>query len=184
MLNRKGLISAFVATGLTIALLFAGQYAWHKTQIEQPLTLGLKQVGAVKDWDIQYDADKTRVGVTLNGKADLQETYLALTGVLDKTIGAGKYDLEIKSNSSRKLMNFYQKIQPVLYEGLSTGHFTWLVGEVEKEANQEGLEAKVQLDNSLLYLQIVEQDQAMYKLLSREGIDNQVLAAESTTLSN
>lgn len=182
--NIKRILSALLVTGLTIVLLLAGQYTWHKTQIEQPLTQGFKQVGTVKDWDIQYDAAQTKVRVTLQGKADLQKTYLALTELLDKTIGVGKYNLEFKNTSSRKVNDFFQKIQPVLYEGLSTGHFTWLVNEVNREAQQEGLDTKVQLDNGFLYLQVAEQDQAIYKLLPRESGEKQVLASETSGSSN
>ncbi len=182
--NGKRIFSALAVTGLTIALLLAGQYTWHKTQIEKPLTMGFKQVGAVKDWDIQYDPDKTKVSVTLKGKADLQETYLALTGVLDKTLGAGKYNLEVRNNPSRKLADFYQRIQPVLYEGLSTGRYTWLVREIDAEAKKDGLEARVQFDHRLLYLQLAEQDQAMYKLIPRENGGNQVLASGTAGLGN
>lgn len=176
--NGKRIFTAFAATGLTIALLLAGQYTWHKTQIEKPLALGFKQIGAVKDWEIQYDPAKTRVRVSLKGKADLQESYLALTGVLDQTLGAGEYDLEIKNTPSRKLAGFYQKIQPVLYEGLSTGRYTWLVREIDAEAKKEGLEARVQLDHRLLYLQLADRDQAVYKLIPRENGEKRVLASD------
>lgn len=185
MLDKgKRPITAILVTGLTIALLLVGQYAWHKTQIEKPLTLELNQITAVKNWSIQYDADQTRVKVALNKKADLQETYLALTGVLDKTIGEGKYELNIQNTSSRKLTDFYQNIQPVLYEGLSTGRFTWLVTEVDQQAKNAGLETKVQLDNHYLYLQVEGQDQSMYKLLPRNNGEKQIVTADTTDAGN
>lgn len=177
-------ITAILITGLTIALLLVGQYAWHKTQIEKPLTLEINQITAVKNWSIQYDADQTRVKVVLNRKADLQETYLALTGVLNKTIGEGKYQLEIQNTSSKKLTDFYQNIQPVLYEGLSTGRFTWLVSEVDQQAKNEGLETKVQLDNNYLYLQVVGQGQSIYKLLPRDNGEKQIATADTAEASN
>ncbi len=165
--KRKQIMIAFLAAGLTVVVLLAGQNFWHKTQIEQPIQLSLKAEGEIENWNIQYDSGKVQLMVKFNKIDNLQDSYRKITTLLDKQLGNSNYSIEIKNQTKPNLTKFYQKIQPVLYEGLATGRYTWMVQEIDGQAQEQGLTTKLQFDQNYLFLQILDQDGGYYKIIPR-----------------
>lgn len=160
---------------ITVALLLGGQYAWHKLYLERPLTAQLQTLG-VRSCTISYTGPKDVVTLSMGKVSDFQSTYQQIEQTLDTTLGKGSYDLEITNQANRELSGFLVQVQPVLFEGIQTGKYTWMVNLIDGKARSAGLESKVQIDENSVYLQIFGKGGTAYRIIPREQSDTRNLA--------
>lgn len=161
-------IGRFVAAIVfSVLLLAGGQWIWQRTQVELPVRNSLEKVQNIKDWKLKEQDGKLNIAVTLQGNANLEATYQNIDDGLAKVLGSRPYSIDFQNSADTKLDDFFETVQPILYEGISTGRYTWLVSEITKQAEDKQLTAKVVMDEKFVYLELHSGSKALYKLIPR-----------------
>lgn len=163
--KRIGRFAAAIV--FSVLLLAGGQGIWQRTQVEAPIRDSLEKVQNIRDWKLKEEDGKLNIAITLKENANLAATYQKIDDGLAKVLGKRPYSIELQNPTDTQLDGFFETVQPILYEGISTGHYTWLVSEIMKQADEKHLTAKVGMDEKFVYLELHSGSKALYKLIPR-----------------
>lgn len=156
-----------IAALITLALLFLGNYLITDYRIDRQLKKELLKLSQVKEVKINQ-AKKYHLNLLLVEIDDLAALNLKLRTKIEEILATDDYKLELYGKESTKLKEIYKRINLALYESLVTGKYTTFGKTVEEYKEQYNLEeAEVKVDNKYIYLTLVDNRGAIYKVLTR-----------------
>lgn len=163
---KKVIIAAVIAS----IILFAGNFLINEYRVEYQLQGQLEKLPQVKKVKVRQDQNY-QLDILLVNIDDLQEINLEIRKKAKKILGTDNYQLQLRGIDSNNLKKIYNKINLALYESLVTGKYTKFGAEVEKYQQQYNLKkAEVKVDHSYIYLTLVDDTGALYKVLSKSKI--------------
>ena len=156
-----------VAIIVVLALLFGGQMVYKRYNIEQPLFKVYSKTKAVQDADIINRNGRVKIVLSLGPTTNFQKTYLELMEKTTGILGERSFELKIKDNRNQDLESLLVDAEPVIYEAVSKGSYTWMKQEVLKAAEKVGAEARVFVDGDRIYLSFAKGRHYLYEVIQR-----------------
>ncbi|MHB8171636.1 MAG: hypothetical protein ACYDG6_08850 [Thermincolia bacterium] len=156
-----------VAIIVVLALLLGGQMIYKRYNIEQPLFKVYSKTKAVQDADIINRNGKVKVVLALGPTVNFQKTYRELMEETVVVLGERPFELRIKDNRDQVLERLLIDTEPVIYEAVSKGNFTWMKWEITRAAGAAGAEAQVFIDGERIYVSFMKGRHVLYEVIQR-----------------
>ncbi|MDA8233245.1 MAG: hypothetical protein M0Z31_00280 [Clostridia bacterium] len=152
---------------VVLALLLGGQMIYKRYNIEQPLFKVYSKTKAVQDTDIINRKGKVKVELVLGSTVNFQKTYRELMEETAAVLGERPFELKIKDNRDQALERLLIDVEPVIYEAVSKGSFTWMKQEIIRAARAAGAETQVFIDGERIYVSFLKGRHVLYEVIQR-----------------
>ncbi len=161
---RIGIVLLVFLTTLGIAL--GGQKLAHQQRVIAPLYSTFEAIDGVEEVIVE----DTRQGVILTLKlADVDDLSRLIASVLDQgsTMSVAS-QLKIKDQENDKLLTVYYEMHYALEQAVTLGDFQQMAKEIRDIAQEHNVAYRVQVDSDYVYLQLHDDDNFLYQVLSRD----------------
>lgn len=157
------IITAIISLFITLAILLGGYNLYNKYMVEKPLTARLTVLPNVKSAKISKVDKEYLIQLQLKQVDNIQDSYNQIESTINGKIKNDKYKIEIQDAGSKELSQFYNDLQPVLYQGLSGQQYLWLDEQIKERSSNKGIESRLYVDDKRVYLQLEDADSYLYK---------------------
>jgi hypothetical protein len=157
------IIIAVISLFITLAILLSAYNFYNKYLVEKPLTTQLTALPNVKSAKISKVDKEYLIQVQLKQVDNIQDSYNQIESTINGKIKNDKYKIEIQDAGSKKLSQFYNDLQPMLYQGLSGQQYLWLDEQIKERSSNKGIESRLYVDDKRVYLQMEDADSYLYK---------------------
>lgn len=166
----------FLTFVIGLALVFGGQWVYQQYNFQQPLNKVLVNKELVKDFSITEDASQPLIKVELSkDAANLMMAYQELNQLIGEVMGKKRYQMEILSQSDAVLDQVFYESHHVIYQAQVIGNFPQVAQKVEETARKQGVDGKVFIDETNIYLQLTKPDgHYLYKIIPRHDYSSVV----------
>jgi len=169
MPNKQFKILVFIITLILALGVFLGSYALYKKfGVEKPLLEQLSAVPAVERVSMEKEGKKYIFEIELKKIENIQEEYTEINQVISSRLEEGGYEIRIKGNGNEKLKEFFNELQPAIYEALAYDRYVWLEEEIARKSAENQINYKMFVDEKYLYLQLEDESKYIYKIFNRE----------------
>lgn len=160
-----------IAVLVAFAVLFGGQLLWQKYTVAKPLDKIFSGVNGVEGtlWeDSGKNGEPVKIYVTLKNVADLQKTYEDLVDGSEQILGRRSFKIIIKDSRTPEIEQFYYQIHYYVQEAIYTGNFATMADKIQEQARAEGVDVRVYVDISNVYVQVSQNTDSMYLVIPRQ----------------
>ena len=157
------IITAVISLFVTLAILLGGYNLYNKYMVEKPLTTQLAMLPTVKSANIKKIDNEYLIQLQLKQVDNIQDSYNQIEATINRKIKNDKFKIEIQDAGNKQLSQFYNDLQPVLYQGLSGQQYLWLDEQIKERSNNKGIESQLYVDDKRVYLQLEDADSYLYK---------------------
>lgn len=161
--NEFRIITAIISLIVTLAVLLGGYNLYNQYMVEKPLTAQLTAMTAVKSAKIIKVDKEYLIQLQLEQVDNIQDSYKQIESIIKSKIKNNNYKIEIQATSSKELNQFYNELQPALYQGLSGQQYLWLDEQIKERSSNMGIESRLYVDDQRVYLQLEDKDSYLYK---------------------
>ncbi len=156
---------------ISLSILIAGNWLYEDIYINNPLSVRIKEISAIKEYNFIETDDETYINVELNANSDLKDTYLSITSAVNSVKGKeNNIKIKIKDNPNDKLTDYWGQVQFAVYQALEQGDYTNMVKILTDKANHYNFsKCKIDMDDSRIYVQINNNNNFLYKVIKRNG---------------
>lgn len=154
---RIPIIIASILIGLLI--FFGGQFLYNKYNVEKPLEELINNNDAVSDVHMKKDVSGIYLEVELKkGVTNVAEVYEELFQDASAILGRQPFKLTFKDNPDAKLTEVWRQSQYYVHQAIMQGNFPEMAKKITDIAEGEGLNAKVDVTESNVYIQLTKED--------------------------
>ncbi|BAS27660.1 hypothetical protein [Limnochorda pilosa] len=156
-----------VVFGLALAAAFGGQYLYVHRQVEAPLASEIASLDGVEDVALEAAADGAyQVKVRLAPGVRLPDLYEAIRERVELRLGV-RTVVELEDRRTAELVSALDSMQFALQEGAATGRLEAMRQRVEELAAASGVEARLFVDASRIYVTLEKGDGYLYEVIGR-----------------
>lgn len=157
------IITAVISLFVTLVILLGGYNLYNIFMVEKPLTTQLAALPTVKSAKVSKVDKEYLIQLELEQVDNIQYSYNQIESTINGKIKNDKYKIETQDVDSKKLSQFYNELQPVLYQGLSGQQYLWLDEQIKARGSDKGIESRLFVDDKRVYLQLEDADSYLYK---------------------
>ncbi len=157
------IITAVISLFVTLVILLGAYNVYNKYMVEKPLTTQLAGLPTVKSAEITKVDNEYLIQLQLKQVDNIQDSYNQIESTINRKIKNDKYKIEIQDAGNKELGQFYNELQPVLYQGLSGQQYLWLNEQIKERSTNKGIESRLYVDDKRVYLQLKDADSYLYK---------------------
>ncbi len=158
---------AIIALIVTLGVLLGGYSLYKKYGIQGPLIKELSSHEMIEKAEIDRKNDKYIINLQLNKVENIQKQYTEVEDIINTRYKPGDYDLIITGRPNEELEQFYEQLQPAVYEALADNRYLWLSDHIENQAAGKRIAYRMFVDEKRLYIQIENNDNFFYKIINR-----------------
>lgn len=165
------IISIIVALGV----LLSSYNLYQKYMVEKPLTeklLLMEEINKVEVDKVNKVNKLYSFKVYLGKVENIQKSYAEIDSTIDDTI-KGEYNIEIKDERNQRLDEFYDDLQPALYQGLARKEYLWLDEQINQRSRNQDIKARLLVDNERVYLQLEDGNSYLYSVIEHTAATEQ-----------
>lgn len=165
----QGIRIEIVILALLVALagFFSIQYLIREYWIGQPLQEEILQISGVRDVELVDSRDGLLLQLEIDPVPNILLTYQEIQTTGEQLIKNEDFSMIIK-NTDRDLEEDYFKLHHHIYHHISREDYLSLQDYLRSQSSKLGLdEAVFFLDNSHLYLQLIRDERAYYRIIPR-----------------
>lgn len=164
-MSKIRLLPAISALVITFALLFGGYQFYRNMEVFQPLQDHLSKVQYVLQAKVENANQSPSVAIKLGKVKDLQSTYEAIQNTITSTIG---YALPVTIVDTRNLAleNFYEDMQPILFQGIAQGDYVNMISLLEAQSRKQHINSKITMNSQDIFIQLSKQNAYLYDIVS------------------
>jgi len=153
---------------ITLGLLFGAYFFYKQFFVNQPLSVTLDNSELIAKYELINERKNPVLRVQFRKVENLSNEFQKFLKTSGEILTEKDLQLELFSNPNPRLLEFYQEVNPALYEALSVGNYVKLQ-DILKEKNQEYGLTKVSLTISegYIYLQLEDDTNYLYYILNR-----------------
>ena len=168
--NRDRATAFVVALAVTVAVLVAGQLAWHKYAVAKPLDAGLREIPGVTaaSWQEAKNGDVV-INVTLGGVENLAVTHGDIETAAKNILGRRPSRIILTDTRTPELDDLYYAVHYHIQEAIAAGNFAAMAGQINTQAAARGVQAKIYVDARAVYLQLAKDGADLYAVVPREA---------------
>lgn len=157
-----------VSLAISLGLLLGGSAALRHLRVDSPLKAALSQDPAVLGFQLDDGGEQPVLRVRLAAVPDLAATYRRLDATALRTLGPGRYRLEVEDRRTPALDEAYHRIHFALEEGLQRGTYDEMARRVEAQTAALGLSGqRVTVGDGRIYVQLQQGNDYLYAVLVR-----------------
>lgn len=161
-MSRLRLVPILVILFITLAVLFGGWQAYRHYNLALPLQTTLEKIQGVQSANVS-SGGKNIIVIKLGKVDDLQSTYDRISNTVTSA-SASNVNIQIQDNHTPALTSEYEKLQPILFEGLAKGSYTQMIQHVEAAGEKAGFDTRVTMDDKHVYIQLEKNGHYLYKI--------------------
>ncbi|MGI6035759.1 MAG: hypothetical protein ACOYCE_08160 [Limnochordia bacterium] len=151
-----------------LGLLFSGQQLFYRWQVLRPLEESFRDVAGVEEVNIERRQGQLYLEFQVAPVENLRTTYLDLVGVGRELLGDRKVTIHIKDTRDPFLSEVFYDMHFTIAEGIATGRFARMAGELEALVERAGLEkGRFYVDEDNVYVQLTKDDAYLYEIIPR-----------------
>jgi hypothetical protein len=151
-----------------LGLLFSGQQLFYRWQVLRPLEESFRDVAGVEEVNIERRQGQLYLEFQVAPVENLRTTYLDLVGVGRELLGDRKVTVYIKDTRDPFLSEVFYDMHFTIAEGIATGRFARMAGELEALVERAGLEkGRFYVDEDNVYVQLTKDDAYLYEIIPR-----------------
>lgn len=166
-ISLKG-IGILVIVGLfTFGAAFGVDQVMVKYGQVNPLEQLLKTNKGIKSYEIQTSKEELKLHLELQENVDLKQLYVEVLNQATDHSKGKEVKITFENAPKEVFEGVLFEIEPILYEGLVTGKYTWMIDQIDARSAQHGFRSKLQLDDKALYLVVSKDDQKYYQIIPR-----------------
>lgn len=156
-------ITRIALVALTVfCLLLAGNALYKKYWVEKNLTLQVGNIAGVVAAQIVESDGKNELDVQTRNVTDLPQICEKLDNI------SRGVPIRFIDSRSAELTDLYREMQFALQEGIATGNFTQMAGEIKDQAKKAGAEVQVDVDGKRIYLVLSKGGAQLVSVLERQ----------------
>lgn len=148
---------------LAFGLLWGGQLLYQKNWVGVSLKQQSQDIPGVELARVERVNGKETLIVTTRNMADLRTASQAL-----RTMAKGK-PVQILDSRNVKLEQVFGGMQFALQEGIIRGNFTEMAQNLNVQAQKEGVQLYLTMDDEAIYLTLSQGDAQLVEVLERAG---------------
>lgn len=152
---------------ISLAVFFAGNYFFANYKVNYSLQQDLEQIAGVTEVKITSPNSNHELNLTLEQVTDLQQVFTQVRNRVAESLEPGTYQLEftVPGEFSSQLET---EVELALHEACQTGEFVELGKRIKEYETKYNLqETIIQVDDDYIYLGLVKNEQALYKVINR-----------------
>ena len=152
---------------ISLAVFFAGNYFFANYKVNYSLQQDLEQIAGVTEVKITSPNSNHELNLTLEQVTDLQQVFTQVRNRVAESLEPGTYQLEftVPGEFSSQLET---EVELALHEACQTGEFVELGKRIKEYETKYNLqETIIQVDDDYIYLSLVKNEQALYKVINR-----------------
>jgi hypothetical protein len=163
-MSRIRIVPTIVALLVSLAILFGGWVGYRNFGLVQPVEQELLKIPNVKQADVAVSTQNRVVKIKLSDVKDLQTTYHSIRNVVIQSLGSGT-QIQVIDNRSADLTDFYQSLQPILFEGLHKGNYSEMIQTIANLSKQKDVQARVTMDTNNVYIQLTKDGKNLFDIV-------------------
>lgn len=154
---------------LTLVILSLGYTIYDKFGVKDPLERSLMLENAVKNVTVEREQGVDILEIEFYMVEDFATSYVAVDKIAKERLGEN-YRINVKDARSQSLEDAYLSIHYYLEEASVRGNFGDMIESCGDRLLEEGLtDFKIVLDESRIYVQLIDQGDYLYAVLNRTG---------------
>lgn len=162
------IIQVLLISLLTLGILFLGYFFYEHLFFQKPLTTALESSNFIEKHEIK-DASQNVLGVKVKQVDSFAKNFEDWIEKNESILRSKDLALEIHSNPNSNLDEFYEDLNPAIYEALALGNFITLQEKFTSlSENSEVTEHKLAVTNDYLFLEIEDGEYYLYKVFRRD----------------
>ena len=168
---KKGFRWEFVALSavLTLVILSLGYTLYDKVGVKNPLERSLMSDDAIKSVTVKRDRGVDVLEIEFDNVEDFATSYAAVEETVRERLGES-YRIDVKDTRNEFLEDSYLSIHYYLEEASVRGNFGDMIESCQTRLSEKGLgNFKIVLDESHIYVQMVDGENYLYAVLGRTG---------------
>lgn len=151
---------------IALAVLFGGWSLYRTFGLMRPLQAELLSNPVVSNVEFAPGNKNRELTLTLKQVDDLRKTYHTLSNVVINTLGTDAV-IHIEGHPSPELQNFYESLEPTIYEGIAKKNYSEMIDTLQKESKSKGITlCKVTMDRQNFYIQLGKGSDFLYQVVS------------------
>ncbi|MCG0278337.1 MAG: hypothetical protein L5656_07370 [Thermanaeromonas sp.] len=152
-----------LACFVSLALLGGGHFLYQKFLWEKALVKKLQSVPQVEG--VTFRRTKNKVEIKLGPTPDLKQTYLQVEEAIGEFFRENIPEVVIRDERSPVLSQVWEKTQFAVYEAAARGTYTVMAEEIEKIAQDHGVEARLAVDGERIYVALYQDGYFLYEVV-------------------
>lgn len=155
----KSLGLILITASIFFALLLGIQFFFKNYYVADHFQEKLNKIEGIQKVDIKDD----KIFISLANVSNIKMTY----GEIDNVVQNENYEVVIKDFPSEILEDIALESEIALYEGAIKGNFMDMAGYIRNLSLDNGVSAKIFIDNKRIYLHMEDEDKYIYRIIQR-----------------
>lgn len=173
MSKRVKMAIMATAAFITIAgLLFAGDWFYQTTQVNQPLQKEIAAISGIQRVELVKDSQKPTLAIRFHRDAQVEEAWREVIEVLARYPGGAEaFSFDLGSDEPTvKITQAYGKLQFSVYEALATGNFTKIPEALDEVSGEIGIQGQAYLIEDYLLLALKDDETIFYQAIPLQEV--------------
>lgn len=161
--NIRKIFFVFLISLVTLGLLLGIYMFYDNFFIKKQLSSSLENSPLIN----RYELGETSLLLHLNRVDNLPKAYLDFLENNKKNLKNEKYSIQLISNPNKNLENFYEEINPIIYEAIYNHNYANLQQYMKNSLQDYQLtKLKLFITDDYLFLQMEDKDFYFYKIFN------------------
>ncbi|GEM_PF-6944307 len=158
-------VASFLIVG---GLLFAANYFYQKTQIEQPMIDIISGIAGVEDLELSIEKGKLVVYVALAPNAEITTTWPQIVEAAAVVDDPNRFSIKIRESQelSAELVKASVALELAVQESLATGAYTAIPKVLAELEEVYGVNSQVSLSREQLLIELAVESDKLYQIVS------------------
>ncbi|KJS82782.1 MAG: hypothetical protein JM58_13935 [Peptococcaceae bacterium BICA1-8] len=158
----------FLIFVLTTGVLFGAYFLYKQFFVNQPLSVTLDNSELISEYQFIQDRKKPILKIKLNRVENFSELFQGFLTSSGQVLTEKHLEIQLSSSPNAKLIEFYQEINPSLFEAITLGNYSELQQKIE-DGNNNLSKARLTISEKYIFLELEDDDRYLYYVLDRHN---------------
>jgi hypothetical protein len=162
------LLPVVMSVVISAGVLFGGWFAYTSLAMENPLSDIISKVPGVTSSTMKLDNNQVDIEVSLNADANLRNVIERIHKEGASIIGKRSVNINVKSNPSEKLDQWWSKALFEVAQAMETKHYADIPTTLQKYAEGvPNMKVDSEMDQTYVYIRLTDGDATKFIMLPR-----------------
>lgn len=162
------LLPVVMSVVISAGVLFGGWFAYTSLAMENPLSDIISKVPGVTSSTMKLDNNQVDIEVSLNPDANLRNVVESIHKEGASIIGKRSVNINVKSNPSEKLDQWWSKALFEVAQAMETKHYADIPTTLQKYAEGvPNMKVDSEMDQTNVYIRLTDGDATKFIMLPR-----------------
>ncbi|MGB3972854.1 MAG: hypothetical protein WBL58_01645 [Peptococcia bacterium] len=162
----KKVLTTFLISLATFALLVAGTYAYNRIALTKPLEDKVTKIPAIGAFSYEKLNSAEKIVVEFTEPDKLRTSfYQLLNEIQEQTVASGDLIIEINNIENNSLASFFKEARLPIHEAISTGEFVALPQQLDKMVSERQVQYNLEVDSDFIFLSAIDGPNSAYLVI-------------------